>query len=357
MPGTERRPASSLIAQLAAEPCRFEFFQAVRLLRRYFRDSAPLDTDAVDERIRFGNSLSLAFPASEIEAIEFSTDAPRNDGGSGIATPVERVRLTPAFIGLTGNQGALPRYYTERLTERESVYRDRAARAFLDLFSHRSTALFYQAWLKYRLHFQYEENRRERFLPMLLSLVGLGAESLRERLHDETEGVLDESLAYFAGVLRAGGKTASTIERLLGEYFQAPVRVTHFVGRWFEVPADQLGALGSRGAALGTGALCGTRVWQRENRVRLEFGPLARGAFDELLPRGRGAASLAKLLGLLTGSQHEYEVRLVLRCEDLRPAALSDENPVRLGWDGWLLTDAPATDRDDAGYEIQPHLH
>lgn len=352
MPGTQRRPASRLIEQLKETPHRFDFFQAVRLLRLYFRDSAGLESAQTDTRIRFASSLSLNFPPSEIESLKFEETVPA--GGS---EPAEQVRITASFIGLTGNQGALPRYYTERLAERESLHRDRAARAFLELFSHRATALFYQAWLKYRLHFQYEENRRERFLPMLLSLIGLGSNSLRDRLNADGTGVLDESLACFAGVLRAAGKSSAMIQGLLSEYFRSPVRVTQFIGRWFEVPADQLTVLGGRHAALGAGALCGQRVWQRENRVRIEFGPLDRAAFDELLPQGAAAASLARLLGMMTGSQLEYEIRLILRREAVRPAALSEAAPLRLGWDSWVLGSPADQDRSDSGYEIQPHLH
>lgn len=373
MPGPERQPATGLIGQLAATPQRFEFFQAVRLLRLYFRDAEALDEEAVDQRIRFGTSLSLGFPASDIESLTFKHKALDSvaeppaaadvaDGELDVqaAAAFERVTLVPSFIGLVGNQGAMPRWYTERLNEREGLHRDNTGRAFLDIFSHRATAQFYQAWLKYRLHFQYEENRRERFLPMLLSLIGLGSESLHDLLRgtdDADTGVLDETLAHFAGVLRSSGKSATTIGGLLSTYFRAPVDVTQFVGRWFDVPEDQLSALGRKDRPLGEGALCGTRVWQRENRMRLSFGPLSRSAFDALLPQGAAAASLARLLLMLTGSQIEYEIRLVLRRDDVRPAALDDEVPARLGFDSWLISGTPDTDRDDAGYEIQPQWH
>jgi len=374
MPGPQRQLASGVIGQLAAAPHRFEFFQAVRLLRLYFRDGASQGAAAVDERIRFGTSLSLAFPSSEIESLRWRTkpidgveavDAVDDDDGArpkaALPPPVDtfdRATLVPSFIGLVGNQGAMPRWYTERLNEREGLHRDHAARAFLDIFSHRATAQFYQAWLKYRLHFQYEENRRERFLPMLLSLIGLGSTSLRDQLHgDDGRGVLDETLAHFAGVLRGSGKSASTISGLLSTYFRAPVDVTQFVGRWFDVPEEQLSVLGRNDRRLGDGALCGTRVWQRENRMRIRFGPLRRDAFDALLPQGHAAASLARLLLMLTGSPIEYEIRLILQRDEVRPASLVDDASVRLGFDSWLISETPNADRDDAGYDIQPQWH
>lgn len=360
MRSPERPPTAGLIRRLAETPERFEFMQAVRLLQRHFRDSAGLDSQQAASRIRFGSSLALAFPASEVEALQFETTA-QDDGSTR-----EQARIVPSFIGLTGTLGALPRHDTERLIAREALHRDRAARAFLELFSDRATALFYQAWLKYRLPFQYEDDRRERVLPMLMSLIGLGAGALRGHGDEDGAGdgggdrddarVLDESLACYAGLLRTAARPAAVIEAMLADYFGAPVRLTQFIGRWFEVPVAQCTTLGGRTAALGTGALCGQRVWQRENRLRLSIGPLTRAGFDALLPRGRGAAALARLLGLLTGSQFEYELQLILRRDEVPVARLGAAIPLRLGWDSWLLSAAPDADLADAGYELQPRL-
>ncbi len=355
MPAAERGHSPRLMERLRKEPYRFEFFQAVRVLGVHFRKRLPKG-EAQDRAIRFGNSLSLSFPPSEIESVDF-TDAPTHEGAAPGEASIESVRLVPTFIGLTGNQGTLPRHYTETLAERELVKRDRTSRAFLDIFTDRAVMQFYRAWLKYRLHFQYEYDRKNRYLPLLMSLTGLGPQALHGRLADGERGVLDESLAYYAGVLRMAGKSAATVERLLADYLRMPVKLEQFVGRWFDVPASQNTALGGRQGALGAGALCGGRVWQRENRVRIEIGPLTKPEFNDLLPGGAAAASLAKLLGLMTGIALEYEIQLLLREDQVQAAGLHDDESARLGLDGWLLTETPTAPLRDACFEIQPHLH
>lgn len=365
MQAPQRRRPAGLIQQLLAEPYRFEFFQAVQLLGAHFRRRAAAGAAVAAQPIRFSSSLSLGFPASEIENLSVSTATIGNDAGgdSGeLAAAMTAATLTPSFIGLTGNSGALPRHYSELLASRQSLHRDPTAAAFLDIFADRAVMQFYRAWLKYRLHHQYEQDRRNRYLPVLLALTGLGSEVLRDRLMEPDaegmpEGVLDESLAYYAASLRSSAQSAQSIGRLLADYLRLPVVVQQFVGRWFEVAPEQRTMLGGPRAALGAGALCGSRVWQRETRVRLEIGPLDKPQFDSLLPGGAAARALNKLLALLTGVMLEYELQLILRRDCAATAQLAADSAPRLGLDGWMFTRAPAEDIRSACFEIQPQLH
>ncbi len=63
--------------------------------------------------------------------------------------------------------------------------------------------MFYEAWRKYRLEMKYQILGRDTFLPLLLSLAGVGHPSLRRRFADPDHGqVLDESVGYFATAMR-----------------------------------------------------------------------------------------------------------------------------------------------------------
>lgn len=361
MPAPQRRRSAGLIQGLLDAPYRFEFFQAVRLLGMHFRRRAAAGAPVAAEPIRFSSSISLGFAPSEIEALSVTEVSPADDDPDS-TMQLTAATLTPSFIGLTGNSGALPRYYSELLANRQSLHRDPTAAAFLDIFTNRAVMQFYRAWLKHRPHYQYEQDRRNRYLPMLLSLAGLGSEALRDRLMEPDaeglrKGVLDESLAYYTATLRNAGKSAHSIGQLLQDYLQIPVRIQQFIGRWFEIPAAQRTALGRPRGALGAGALCGSRVWQRETRLRLVIGPLDKTQFDALLPGGAAARSLAKLLGMLTGVTLEYEVQLVLRRDSAVLPQLSARRAPRLGLDGWLLTRAPGEDIQSVRFEIQPQLH
>ncbi|MCX9154822.1 type VI secretion system baseplate subunit TssG [Niveibacterium sp. 24ML] len=341
---------SSAIGRLFAKPQRVGFFQAVRLLRRHLAGRDMRASDALGDRVQFGNSLALSFPASEIEKLEDISPA-----STTADAPVTRVKLTPAFIGLTGNQGVLPQHYTERLLEREVNHRDRAARAFLDIFANRSAVQYFGAWEKYRPHFQFEAEGRSRYLPTVLALAGAGAPALQERLDDGSDASLyDETIAYYASILRAAPRSAQSIAAVLSDYFAASVRLVPFVGQWFRLPDESLAQLGLANASLGVDAVCGARIYQRDSRIQIEVGPLSRSAFLAFMPGGASARALDRLLGLVLGPTIEVEVRVLLDRREVQALKVGLAGGGRLGWDSWLATESFERDPDDATYRFMP---
>ena len=355
---TQRRFKPAVIERLFETPYRFEYFQAVRMLELWLRRHGDIKDGAVANFLRFQNSTSLAFPASEIEALhteprELSRDAV-SLGAALKSAKLKYIRLTPTFMGLLGGNGALPAHYTERIAAHVMYDKDEGPRAFLDTFSNRSLALFYEAWRKYRLELKYQLDGKDTFLPLLLSLAGLGNESLRKRLTDaEGGGVLDESMGFFAAAMRHRPASAVQIARVLSEYFAAPVKAEQFIGCWYDVPLSQQTMLGGLNASLGAGAMAGARVWQRDLRLRLVIGPVGRASFEAFLPGGLAARALKSMLTMFTGVTLEYEVQIILRGADVQGATLSvPRSSGRLGWDTFLLTGDPGEDRGDVRYDI-----
>ena len=353
----QRRIDPGVIEQLLDEPHRFQFFQAVRILEKWFaRENSTRPGEIVAQRLAFRNTLSLGFPPSEIHSAQSYDDegtalkdkpqrtAAVEDGKLG------RVDITPAFFGLLGGQGALPLHYTEQIIAREQLRRDRAAREFFDVFSNRATALFYSAWKKYRLPFHYELDRDERYLPLLLALAGVADAESRSTLQEGDGALFDEAIAGYALAARHRPVSAAYLQRTLSEYFQVPVRVDQFVGKWYDVPPDQLTVLGSVNATLGATALAGERVWQRDMRARLVIGPLAKKDYEAFLPGAERAIALERMLTLLAGVTLEYEVSLVLRRAEVGSIQLGQGG--RLGWDAFLCTHDADRDRSDARYEL-----
>jgi type VI secretion system protein ImpH len=353
----QRRFEPSVIERLFEQPYRFQFFQAVRMLELWLKKNGLPREGAVASFLRFQNSLSLNFPASQLEAMDTEPRALAKDSAAlGEALrrgELKYIRITPAFMGFLGTAGALPAHYTERVAAHALYERDDGPRAFLDTFSNRTLALFYEAWRKYRLELQYEIDGKDRFLPLLLSMAGLGNHALRHRLSDGGEGVLDESVGYFAAAMRHRPASAAMIGKVLSDYFGEPINVTQFIGAWYDVPATQQTTLGGTNAQLGMSALVGGRVWQRDLRMRLTVGPLDRAGFDAFLPGGLAARALAKMLTMFTGLTLEYEVHIVLRAPDVDGVTLSEErHGGRLGWDSFLCTAPETRDRDDLRYEL-----
>lgn len=353
MPTPQRRHSTGLIDQLFEDPHRFEFFQAVRLLERTLNARHGPSADLLPSQLRFRNSSSLAFPASEIESLKVHWKEVEANGGT--ATEVDRIDITPAFMGLLGVSGALPHVYTEQIAQRELYQKDFAARSFLDLFSNRVLALFYKAWKKSRLQLQYETDRRNRFAPMVLALAGLGQTPLTDRLQADAGGVDDEGLAFFAGMLQQRTLSASQLQRMLSRYLKVPVRIEQFCGRWYTLPPEARTALGQGGGQLGRNALSGERVWQRDLRVRVMLGPLDHRMFLRFLPGAPGATALREILTLLSGVSLEYEISIVLRADAVQSSSLGSDRPPlagRLGWDTYLQTRPSPVDRSDVRYDI-----
>ena len=178
------------------------------------------------------NGLSLAFPASDVSAV---------DGGV----------VTPACIGLLGMAGALPYYYTEAVARAEGA----GARAFIDLLSAPAIDAFCAAW---------REGRPE-FTPLPPMPAKRGPSRAR---------ALGDQLSHALGV---------------------PARIEQFAGRWEKLPQVQASALGSVNVCCGVGALLGERLWRIDSAVRIHVGPLDAQSAKAFLPGGRGALMLAQL--------------------------------------------------------------
>ncbi len=357
MSAPKRRNSTGLIDQLFENPHRFEFFQAVRLLDAWLKDTEDAGVDLLPRQLRFRNSTALSFPPSEIEALKILTREAEHDEGLDGRASIDSIEVTPAFMGLLGLSGALPLVYTEQIVQRELRHKDFAARNFLDIFSNRAIALFYAAWKKNRLHLQYETNRESRFAPMALALAGVGQNGLRGRLKPDAGGVRDDSLAFFAGALQQRTLSAKQMEQLLRRYLGVPVKLEQFVGRWYTLPTEAHWSLGGGNGMLGRNTIAGGRVWQRDLCVRVVLGPLDRTRFQRFLPGAPGAVALREVLTLLSGVSFEYEINLVLKAASVEGISLGSTRSSfagRLGWDTYLQTRPHPQDRCDVHYDVQP---
>ncbi|VXB25553.1 type VI secretion system baseplate subunit TssG [Massilia sp. 9I] len=319
-----------MIDHLLAEPWRYELFQAIRLLSRWLRRYGV----APESALRFENSLSLAFPASDIDALRLEQGA----GGDGAM----RLRIRTAVIGLLGVNGALPLHYTERIAAWEHDTRDEGPRAFYDAFSSRQMVLFYRAWCKYRVRGGPDEHNRDRFLAQLAALGGVAGQGQLDA------GLAFESLAYFASQLRSRVVPASLIAGVLGEYLEVPVTVEQFAGRWDPLGIGERTRLGENNCDIGLGATLGGRLPRPELGIRIRVGPVSSTVFERFLPGASGARALAALLGRFAIDIPYRELQVVLRGDEVDGASL--DGTVRLGLDGFLCTQPDKRDRDDVCY-------
>ena len=325
-----------LLARLFAEPWSFEFFQAVHVLEGLRRERTPIGGfgDPRQETVRLTTATNVAFPASEIQAID-QRDA--------------QLRMTVNFLGLTGPQGALPLAYSLHVAERARAG-DHALKEFLGIFDHRLLSLFYRAWEKTHVDVAYGESERDWLTRHLLDLVGIGTDGLRDRL-----AVRDESLLFYSGLMSLPTRPAAGLEQLVSDYFGVPVVVEQFVGAWYPLEATTQSALGdesSPSALLGLGAVAGDEIWDQQSRVRLRIGPLARAQYDAFLPGGRAHEPLRALTRFYANDQIDFEIQLVLARDEVPRFELGDEAPLALSWCTWLHTKPLERDPDDSVFTL-----
>jgi type VI secretion system protein ImpH len=314
-------PPLSSYARLLAEPRRFRFDAAVRVLTHAAKTSDPADA------ARFRTPPGLAYAPTDILSV-----APTVDG--------QPTQVAASVIGLAGVTGVLPRPYTEFLTA-ALRRRSPAPHAFVDMLSHRFVAFFALAGAKYRLNRGAEAAAapgRDRAAEALLAFTGYATPQLVPRL---AVGV--EPLLHYAGLFASRPRSAEKLAALVSDWLGRKVEIVQFAGAWLPVPPDQRTALAAgrnpgSWNRLGAEAAIGVRAWDLHARIILRIGPLDRASFATLLPDRAGLQRLVSLVRAFLGFEIAFAVNPVLAGPEVPPLRLdpgADPAP-RLGWNSWI---------------------
>jgi type VI secretion system protein ImpH len=334
-------------ARLLAEPKRFRFDAAIRVLARAAKKGDLADI------ARFRTPPGLGYPPADIVAI----DSPAN------SHPLE---VTTAVMGLTGTSGVLPRVYTDVLT-RTLRNRSTALRDFFDMLSHRFVAFFARAGGKYRINRCAETAaiasppEPDKVAGALLAFTGYATPHLAARL---VAGV--DPLLHYSGLFAGRPRSAEKLAALVSDWLGRKVEVVQFAGAWLFLAPDQQTTLAAglkTGAwsQLGVDAAIGVRAWALQARIILRVGPLDRVSFDRLLPDRIGLQRLVSLVRAFLGFETGFAVNPVLAGAEVPPLCLDPraDPPARLGWNSWipapegLPPGMPRADAADALFEAE----
>jgi len=326
----EEAALARLFDSLAAAPYEHDFFHTLRRIESLTPRSPRLGRALRpgQEPMRLGQDAEMDFAPAALSSF-----------GRQKHTPP---RLGVRFFGLFGPQGALPLHLTEYARERSRHHGDDGFARFADLFHHRALSLFYRAWAQAQPCVHLDRPDDDQFGKWLGALFGLAPAPFRGR-----DAVPDAAKRFHAGTLSRGVKNAEGLALLLHQHFRVPARVEMFVGHWLRlrsVDCTRLG-LGHRAepsAQLGTSAVAGTKVWDRQHKFRIHLGPLSLAQYESFLP---GAASLPVLrdwVRQFAGLGLVWDLRLTLAANEVPPARLharapeSGFVPTRLGLSTWL---------------------
>ncbi|HEY7580242.1 MAG TPA: type VI secretion system baseplate subunit TssG, partial [Acetobacteraceae bacterium] len=216
-----------LLSALGAEPRRFRFDAAIRVLTRARR------TDDPAAAMRFQSPAGLVYPSAEIVELRQQGDAPPD--------------VTVGLMGLAGPAGVLPRYYSELVTQTLRA-RSTALRDFVDLLAHRFVAFFARAGAKYRPA-RAAEVAEQRGGPghdpvrrVLLALTGYGTGYLTDRL-----AAGEEALLHYAGLFALRPRSAERLGAMVADWLGMRVEIIEFAGAWLSLPPDQRTRLSMHG--------------------------------------------------------------------------------------------------------------
>jgi type VI secretion system protein ImpH len=329
MAASRRRETACLKDILLANPERFEFFQAVRLLTRHDPGHAPVGTqdDPNREGLRLSADSSMVFPTSDIVTIE----KPDAQGPTCV---------TVAFFGIAtpASFGSLPIPYVEHvLSLREK--KNMELYDFLNLLNHRFLSLFYRAQQKYRVAMLYECETPGAVSPferIVLAVSGVDAAAKATTLPFD-----HRLLLRHASSMRRGTLPALALEELLAAHFGVLVGIVQFVPRWYEMdPADR-SCLGTAASHLGADIVLGGRVEDAQGGFRIRVGPLTWNQFQTFLPVGDAHAELSDIVRQSIGPELGFDLELVLDDRDSPQMCLgapeAGGQPL-LGWSSWLCS-------------------
>jgi type VI secretion system protein ImpH len=271
------------------------------------------------EPIRFRPDLDMAFPTSDVVGV-------RSDR---TAEGEPRYEVTVTFLGLYGSASPMPTWFTEDILDdsKESAF----VRGFLDLFHHRLISLFYRAWEKYTLP-PPEGGGGDLNANRLLSLIGIDD----EMGPGDIPGLKPWRFLAVAGLAALQPRSAVSLEGILKNLFpHLQPRVEQFVGRWIEVPREELNRIGESNCKLGENVTLGERVFSYVNTFSVRVGPVYEEVFLSFGTRGKMIRRLRAVIDLFNQDCLDYEIEVLVFPEAMPDPLLGSELP-RLGWSTWI---------------------
>ena len=332
--------ALAFFAALAEAPYRHDFYQTLRRLE-CLHDGKPRWGEAlrpIDEPVRLGQDPDLSFAPSALASLETQAGAPP--------------RLQVWLFGLFGPNGPLPIHLTEYARERLRLAGDATLVRFCDIFHHRFLALFYRAWAQAQPHVNRDRPKADRFTVYVGAFIGMAPKTSRER-----DALPDLAKFFHVGALIRHVRNTEGLRHILEHFFRVPVQIEEFVGHWLFLSAAERTSLSSERATLGSGAVLGGRVWDRQHKFRVRLGPLTLEQYERFLPgsskrRGRegghGGDLLRKLVDwvrMYLCFELDWDVRLLLQPDEVPLLTLGGRQ--RLGWTTWLGRRRSNTPADD----------
>ena len=325
--------ATLVIDRLAANPRKYSFIQAVRLLELCSRDLAREQGGFFHHVLKVVPELSLGHPSTDIASLVRTAAQTRKapdsmQPGHSSTSRLPLYTLTATFLSLYGASSPLPTFYTEELLEemREDCT---VSREFLDIINQPLYELYYRAYNKYKIALRTRELGDRGLLDLQYTIIGFGGHALRRSARS------DERDLRFASLFTRHTRSAFGLKQYLSLFFgHAAIDIEECVERHPAIPVDQRCRLGTPTAFLGD-AVLGTQLRDDNGAFRIHLRELDTNAILRFTPGGDDWDALHAAVRRYLYQPLSYTVALHAK-EDSLPAATLDKNPPRLGMNAFL---------------------
>lgn len=309
-----------IIEKLQQEPERFSFFQATYLAENIIKSSQlNLSLDKNNFIFFTANSL-LSFPVSDIQTLKFVDS--------------HYIEIEVNFIGLTGPSGILPNHYSELLVQRVQQ-KDYGLKDFFNLFNHKTSSLFYQAWQKYTCpyansFYQYKLTR------LLEGLVGSKVPNNKfseKKVH---------AVYYYGGLFSQKSHNAVSLGNILADYFNLPIQIKPFQTKKHRLAILDCSILGNsinpqgNFTKLGCHTVLGQIIWQMQNTFLIIIGALTYKEFKQLLPNNYMLNTFILITRRYINPILQFDIKLLLKKTEVPFCYLSLQADLMLGRNTWL---------------------
>ena len=99
-------------------------------------------------------------------------------------------------------------------------------------------------------------------------------------------------------------------------------------------PEDQT-KIGLANGQLGIDTVCGSHIMECQSKFMVNLGPMAYDDYIRFMPGGEMLRSVFSLIRYMVGIEYEFEIRLFLKREEVRPCTVGKGHPL-LGQTTWI---------------------
>lgn len=263
-----------------------------------------------EDPIRLAQKISLAFEPAMIAGWRLREGKPDC--------------LQVNFFGLTGVNGPMPLYFSEKLLSLQVNHNDSAPAHFLDVFHHRLLTLLYRSWAMARPVVSADRPLQDRFSEYVAAF------------SPAEMSALPGAERYYASQLANQRRSAQGLIAVLTDFLRIPVTVQTLVGRRNPLAPEHYLRLGRRheSSQLGEATLLGKHSWNIQHSFILRLGPLSWSDYLRLLPNAQYLFPLYQLVETYVGKIFEWRLELHLERDQIPDLHLGSRQP--LGQSTWL---------------------